>query len=212
MVNIYSFGDSDIDRYATSLSSMVAAIQAGSLADAVGALEPIVDEIWMGSLTVLGTRSVGEAVHGARVKNETLRAQVFARDRFRCTACGGRAVPRCILVAIHDLFPEQLLYDPHYKRGHIHPVFWALAPEADHVVPHSQGGQNTLENLTTLHASCNTQKSDGVIQRPLLRFRDRDSWDGLVASYPSLIAAGAGDIRPRYHREWSQRYMRVWAG
>lgn len=212
MVNIFRFDDSDIDRYATSLSSTVAAVQAGSFTDAVSAFEPIAGEIWMGSLTVLGTRSAGEVVFGARVKNETLRAQVFARDRFRCTACAGRAVPRCILVAVHDLFPKQLPYDPHYKRGHIHPVFWALAPEADHVFPHSLGGQNTLENLTTLHASCNTQKSDGEIQRSSLHRRDRDSWDGLVASYPALIAAGAGDARPQYHREWSRRYMKVLSG
>ena len=172
----------------------------------------IAGEIWMGSLTVLGTSSVGAAVPWPRVKNETLRAQVFARDRFRCTACGGRAVPRCILVAVHDLFPEQLVYDPHYKRGYIHPVFWALAPEADHVVPHSQGGQNTLENLTTLHASCNTQKSDGVIHRSPTRSREGDSWEGLVASYPALITAGAGDARPKYHREWSRRYLKVLSG
>lgn len=212
MVDIFSFNDSDIDRYATSLSNTVSAVQTGSLTNAAGALESIVGEIWMGSLKVLGAGATGEVVHGARVHNETLRAQVFARDRFRCTACGGRAVPRCILVAVHDLFPEQLLYDPHYKRGYIHPVFWALAPEADHVIPHSQGGQNTLENLTTLHASCNTQKSDRGTQRSSLRYQDDDSWDGLVASYPALIAAGAGDARPMYHREWSRRYLKVWNG
>lgn len=210
MVDIFSFDDSDIDRYATILSTTVAAVQAGSLNDAAGALEPIAGEIWMGRVAVLGAQRGGEVVLGARLKNETLRAQVFVRDRFRCTACGGRAVPRCILVAVHDLFPEWLLYDVHYKRGHIHPVFWALAPEADHVVAHSRGGLNTLENLTTLHAACNTRKSDGAIQRPPLPPRHGDGWDGLVTSYPALIAAGAGDARPRYHRDWSRRYLKAW--
>ncbi|MHA6668542.1 HNH endonuclease [Homoserinimonas sp. A447] len=210
MVDIFRFDDSDIDRYATCLSSTVAAVRAGSLKDATGALEPIAGEIWMGNLRVLGAQPGREVVAGTRLRNETLRAQVFVRDRFRCTACGGRAVPRCILVAIHDLFPEQLPYDIHYKRGHIHPVFWAMAPEADHVVAHSRGGLNVLENLTTLHAACNTRKSDGEVQRPSPLRRHDDGWDGLVSSYPALIAAGAGDARHRYHRDWSRRYVKAW--
>lgn len=104
MVDIFRFDDSDIDRYATCLSSTVAAIRAGSLKNAAAALEPIAGEVWMGQLRVLGAQRGTEVVAGSRLQNETLRAQVFVRDRFRCTACGGRAVPRCILVAIHDLF------------------------------------------------------------------------------------------------------------
>jgi hypothetical protein len=210
VVHIFSYGDADTDRYAAILSGTVTALRAGSLHDAARALEPIAGEIWMGRLTVTGAPQRGEVVAGARLNNEMLRAQVFVRDRFRCTACGRRVVPRCILVAMHDLFPESLLYDAHYKRGRVHPVFWALAPEADHVLAHSRGGLNSLENLTTLHAACNTRKSDGEVQRSLFVHRDDDGWDGLVSSYPALIAAGAGDARPRYHRDWSRRYLTAW--
>ncbi|WP_420846197.1 HNH endonuclease [Microbacterium caowuchunii] len=45
-------------------------------------------------------------------------------------------------------------------------VFWALAPEADHIHPHAHGGENTLDNLTTLHAACNTRKADSLITDP----------------------------------------------
>lgn len=101
-----------------------------------------------------------------------------------------------------------LAYDVHYTRGNIHPVFWALAPEADHVLAHSRGGMNVLENLTTLHAACNTRKSDALTDDlPSVQVTQyRDDWDGLLSFYPALIAAGAGAARFPYHRDWSRRY------
>jgi len=113
-----------------------------------------------------------------------------------------------VLVAIHDLFPEAIPYDPHYAHGKMHPVFWALAPEADHRHPHAHGGENSLENLTTLHAACNTMKSDSIRAASASTAPDGepDRWDGLLAYYPTLIAAGAGKVRPNYHQEWVRRY------
>jgi hypothetical protein len=63
-------------------------------------------------------------------------------------------------------------------------------------------------NLTTLHAACNTRKSDALIadmpafQSPL----PVDAWDGLTSLYPILISAGAGKARPAYHGSWSRRF------
>lgn len=79
--------------------------------------------------------------------------------RLRLPYCGGRTIPRCILVAISDVLPDELPHQPHYRRGTVHTVSWALAPEADHVVAHSSGGSSEAGNLTTLHAMCNTRKS-----------------------------------------------------
>ncbi|MEV5068709.1 HNH endonuclease [Microbacterium sp. LMI12-1-1.1] len=208
MVDILEFGAVEVERYAEVLTQTAQAVARADRDAAIAALHPIAGEIWMGRLTT-ANRSGSNAVRAARrVGNETLRAQVFVRDRFRCTCCGGRAIPRSILVAIHDLFPDQVSYDVHYTRGKMHPVFWALAPEADHVLAHSRGGANELNNLTTLHAACNTRKSDTLIaDMPLLDTRLRsDDWDGLTSLYPALISAGAGEMRPTYHRTWSRRY------
>ncbi|GAA1822482.1 HNH endonuclease [Agromyces salentinus] len=211
MVDIVTFDAADVERYAGILTGAVAAVAGGDLVSAAAALQPIAGEVWMGRLTAAGKVGNREAVAGVRPRNESLRAQVFIRDGFRCTYCGGRAVPRCILVAVHDLFPDAVGYDVHYKRGKIHPVFWALAPEADHVVAHSRGGPNVLGNLTTLHAACNTRKSDLLIDdMPPVGFaRAGDDWDGLTSFYPALVAAGAGVTRPAYHREWVRRYARL---
>lgn len=212
MVDILTFDWASAERYADILTSSVAAVADGDLAAASERLQPIAGEVWMGRITT--TRMAAEgAGGGARPRNETLRAQVFVRDGFRCTHCGGRAVPRSILVAIHDVFPDAVPYDAHYRRGKIHPVFWALAPEADHVHPHSRGGANTFENLTTLHAACNTRKADSflaALPRGLADSAD-EPWDGFTSYYGALIAAGAGRARPAYHQAWSRRYERLMA-
>lgn len=41
-----------------------------------------------------------------------------------------------------------------------------------------------------------------------------DAWDGLASFYPVLIAAGAAgaaEVRQKYHREWSRRYTTLMA-
>lgn len=214
MVDITAFDDADVDKYADVLERTVASVSEGDLIAATAQLHPIAGEVWMGRLTSAGeTQTGGGSPARARLTNETLRAQVFVRDRFRCTYCGRSAVPRSILVAIHDLFPDAVAYDVHYARGKIHPVFWALAPEADHVYPHSLGGLNVLENLTTLHAACNTRKSNSLVAdlRPIEKPHRASAWNGLVSFYPALIAAGAGKARPAYHRKWSRLYAELTA-
>lgn len=208
MVDILSFDADDIEHYADILTATAIAVANDGVEAGAAALEPIAGQVWMGKLTATSRRDAASGEPRPRVRDESLRARVFVRDRFRCAHCGGRAVPRSILVAIHDLFPAAIPYDAHYARGRVHPVFWALAPEADHVHPHAYGGENTLENLTTLHAACNTRKSDGLVQDPSATTAapPSDPWDGLASFYPALIAAGAVEARRKYHRAWARRY------
>lgn len=213
MVDVVTFDADDVERYADTLVATVSAVATSGVAAGAGALRPIAGQIWMGRLTTASNPGEVAATRRPRVRDENLRAQVFVRDRFRCTACGARAVPRSILVALHDLFPEAIGYDVHYARGKMHPVFWALAPEADHIHPHARGGSNTLDNLTTLHAACNTMKADSFTADRVIPPASAagDGWDGLLSYYPALIAAGAGEVRPRYHREWARRYATLTA-
>ena len=213
MVDILSFDADDIEHYADILTATAIAVANNGLEAGAAALDPIAGQIWMGRLTATSRPCAASDEPRPRVRDENLRARVFVRDRFRCTHCGGRAVPRSILVAIHDLFPSAIPYDAHYTRGLVHPVFWALAPEADHVYPHAYGGENALENLTTVHAACNTRKSDGLVENPpkTAATQPTDAWYGLASFYPALIAAGAAEVRQRYHREWSRRYTTLMA-
>lgn len=60
-------------------------------------------------------------------------AEIAARDRFRCRLCGGR-------VAMKQAVP--------------HPK----APTIDHVVPVSEGGDDTRANVQLAHFVCNSVK------------------------------------------------------
>lgn len=207
MADIFTFDSDDAERYADVISAVATAVAVGEMEKALTELAPIAGQLWMGSLKQTPRSDESEEKKRRREKDNALRAQVFVRDRFRCTHCGGRTVPRSILIALSDLFPAEIPYHPHYKRGVTHPVYWALAPEADHVFAHSRGGAFTLENLTTSHAACNTRKADSLASPPVTGLTD--SWNGLLELYPALIAAGAGAQRPRYHREWSRLYARA---
>lgn len=178
-------------------------------------LEPIAGEVWMGRLSLHAGSSVPGTGVSSRPVSDRTRAEVFLRDGFVCSYCGGRTIPRCILVAISDVFPDELPYHPHYRRGTVHPVYWALAPEADHVVAHSSGGSSEAGNLTTLHAMCNTRKSSlAADSLPVITRRPHDvKWDGLLSRYADIVAAGETVGRrhsaPDYHRAWLRRFGRL---
>lgn len=63
---------------------------------------------------------------------------VFNRDGWRCNACGQKT--------------------PKEKRGTIDPN----APELDHIVPLSKGGEHSYRNTQCLCRACNAEKSDGA--------------------------------------------------
>ncbi|MEN0021952.1 MAG: hypothetical protein AAGC61_01630 [Microbacterium sp.] len=48
------------------------------------------------------------------------------------------------------MFPDDFPYYAHYRRGTVHPTYWALAPEAHHVLAHAAGGSSDAADLTTV--------------------------------------------------------------
>lgn len=186
-----------------------------SLAVAEELIAPIANEVWMGTLPLHGKTEPGADERSSRRPSNRIRAQVFLRDGFICTYCGGRTIPRCILVALSDVFPDALPYDTHYRRGGVHPVYWALAPEADHKLAHSHGGSNDIDNLTTLHAMCNTQKSSLAIDAlPILSTAaaTANDWNGLLPRYADIVIAGNvhghRHSAASYHPDWLSHFNR----
>jgi endogenous inhibitor of DNA gyrase (YacG/DUF329 family) len=76
---------------------------------------------------------------GAKVGQAFSYKQVFDRDGWRCQLCG-------------KVTPER-------KRGTIS----NNAPEVDHIIPLSKGGEHSLNNVQTLCRACNGWKSDKII-------------------------------------------------
>jgi 5-methylcytosine-specific restriction endonuclease McrA len=70
--------------------------------------------------------------------------RVFMRDGWRCHLCGGMTDKS--------------------KRGTLHPN----APELDHIVPLSKGGEHSYRNTACAHKRCNAAKSDRIIGQPSL--------------------------------------------
>ncbi len=173
------------ERDADALLRTVIAVATNGKTAAVRELRDIAGHVWMGRLSAARAAGSVEGTSGQRTKDESLRARVFVRDGFRCTQCGGRAVPRSILVAIHDLYPEEIPYDVHYTRGRTHPAFWAPVPEADHVLAHSRGGFNDL--AISLRSTPRATPESPTPRRPTLRttVRTRPATTG-TGSHPSI--------------------------
>jgi hypothetical protein len=210
MVLIDEFGDRAVDRYADALTSTANALAREDISSAAAMLAPIAGELWNARVPRSGPAGPGSDTKTPRRVPEIVRARVFLRDGFRCQYCGGRTIPRCILVAISDVFPAAFAYDPHYGRARIHPAFWVLAAEADHVLAHSRGGGPELDNLTTLHAACNTRKSDALREElPQLQLIEESAgWDGLLSTYPAIVKAGDTNGARHSAAEYHPRWMR----
>lgn len=70
--------------------------------------------------------------------------KVFDRDGWRCHLCGCKT--------------------PKDKRGTYHPK----APELDHIVPLSKGGEHSYRNTACACRQCNASKSDKILGQPSL--------------------------------------------
>jgi len=214
-IEIHTLPEDAAVHYSTILATVAKALPA-SVTVAEELLTPIAGEVWMGSLTLNGKIAPGAAERSPRAVPDRLRAQVFLRDGFLCSSCGGPTVPRCILVAISDVFPEAFPYYAHYRRGTVHPAYWVLAPEADHTLAHAHGGSSGMENLTTMHTMCNARKSSLAVDRlpavPRPAF-DSTGWDGLLSHYADIILAGNAHRRRHsasgYHPKWLWYFERA---
>lgn len=208
-MEVLALSDDAVDVYADILGAVTSELADSNFAGAVSQLRPIAGERWGGKFSLMAPSGpVSTTERRSRAVSDKTRAAVFVRDGFSCTYCGGRTIPRCILVAISDVFPEAFAYHPNYKRGAIHPAFWVLAPEVDHALPLSQGGTDDPDNLTTLHTVCNARKSAALLHElPVLRKPVAVAgWDGLMSRYEATVLAGAerGERHsaPGYHPRW----------
>ncbi|SFR63020.1 hypothetical protein SAMN04488591_2574 [Microbacterium azadirachtae] len=211
---IHALPDNAAAHYSGILADVAEALPSSfELAEQL--LTPIAGEVWMGSLTLHGKTEPGAAVRSSRSVPDRVRAKVFLRDGFVCSYCAGPTIPRCILVALSDVFPDALPYYAHYRRGTVHPAYWALAPEADHTLAHANGGSSDAANLTTMHAICNTRKSSlaAAALPPATGASALTNWDGLLSRYADIVLAGNQHGRRHsaasYHPNWLRHFGRL---
>ncbi len=116
---------------------------------------------------------------------------LHARDGWRCRFCGCRVASSRARSTMRACLPDVLLWD---KDGGYHAAFFAITASVDHVLPHSVGGGNELENLVTACWSCQFGRGAYMIEElGLLDPRERppivDGWDGLTRILGRTTAA-----------------------
>ena len=108
---------------------------------------------------------------------------VFKRDNYHCRYCGNKVISQEFL----KLFSRTINL-PHFKRGKTnlttHGIFHLTWPVADHLIPWTNGGETTIENLVTSCAPCNYGKAGYTIEQirinsPLNQPVSQSSWIGL---------------------------------
>lgn len=118
----------------------------------------------------------------ARMPNRGQVAMIHARDGFHCRFCGVPVIRPEVRKKASALYPDAVGWAGSNLSQHA--AFQALWAQYDHVVPHSCGGTNELENLVLTCAPCNFGKMSYRLEElGLLDPRDfapvPSNWDGL---------------------------------
>lgn len=136
-----------------------------------------------------------------------VRAEVLARDGYRCRYCGIPVVSADIRKLAHRLYPDAVRWggnDPAKQ----HAGFQCLWLQYDHVVPHSHGGRSTSDNVVIRCALCNFGKDRFTLRQlgiddPRAHQPQPFEWDGLERF------RGAGIGLPRIRRASTKKVSSV---
>ncbi len=136
-----------------------------------------------------------------RVSAELTR-EVLDRDRHQCRYCGVRVVARPVLVAYSELMGRNgngsEVFRVVRSVAKRHGIVLAFRANVDHLVPHSNGGRTSKDNLVTSCCSCNYGKASYTLGQ--LRLDDPRSrppmesspWRGLTEHLNPLRLAVRG--------------------
>ena len=118
----------------------------------------------------------------ARMPTPEQKRALHARDGFHCRFCGVPVVRPEVRKLAVTLYPEAVTWGR--INASQHAGFQALWAQYDHVVPHSFGGTNELDNLVVTCAGCNFGKMSYRLEElGLLDPRSfpptPSAWDGL---------------------------------
>jgi 5-methylcytosine-specific restriction endonuclease McrA len=126
----------------------------------------------------------------ARMPNAAIKYAIHLRDGFNCRYCGVPVIRVEVRKALLALYPKALRWGTTNLGQHA--GFQALWAHYDHVLPHSRGGDNSLENTVLSCAPCNCAKMNYHLDQlnladPRRRGVVPTSWDGLERLLPNAI-------------------------
>lgn len=120
-----------------------------------------------------------EARIKVRMPNSVEKRNIHARDGYNCRFCGIPVIRAEVRQRIAKIYP--IWGRKNYEQ---HAAFQAMWAQYDHVLPHSKGGDNDLENVILTCAPCNFARMDYTLEEvglndPRAREPVKSSWSGL---------------------------------
>lgn len=118
----------------------------------------------------------------ARMPDTEMKKALHERDGYHCRFCGIPVIHADIRKKLVKIYPKAVPWGRTNNTQHA--AFQCMWLQYDHVVPHSAGGLNTLENLVITCAACNFGKMEYTLEELGLHnpreFSPIQSlWDGL---------------------------------
>ena len=107
---------------------------------------------------------------------------IVARDGYHCRFCEMPVIPKDTVKAIALMYPEDAPWTD--IAADQHRFFQAANLQYDHLLPHSRGGESSVENMVVTCAVCNYGRMSNTLAESFLldprEFPSRTSnWDGL---------------------------------
>ncbi len=195
----------EIERAADLLEHATAAHLAGNHEQAAELLErsndPVVRQ-WTESLWGKGGRyavsgpfqSSPAFVSGqhARMPSANHQAALHRRDGYYCRFCGIPVIRKQVREYFRKAYPRIRVWGR--KNCEQHAALQCMWAQYDHLLPHSRGGSNELENLVVTCAPCNYGRmqytlSEARLNNPLERSPRSGPWRGLEQLLSTTHAA-----------------------
>jgi 5-methylcytosine-specific restriction endonuclease McrA len=117
-----------------------------------------------------------------RMPSQGIRRKVLARDGRHCRFCGIPVIDPTVRRAIRLAYPVELRWGD--KNSEQHAAFQCMWLQFDHLLPHSRGGDNSLENVLIACAPCNNGRGHWTLEEvglhdPRATPVMNSAWDGL---------------------------------
>jgi len=107
---------------------------------------------------------------------------IIARDGFHCRFCDIPVLPKETIKAIAKHYPDDAPWTDIAAEQHC--FLQAANLQYDHIVPHSRGGESSIENMVVTCAVCNYGRMSNTLDEsmhldPRTFPVTRSDWDGL---------------------------------
>lgn len=117
-----------------------------------------------------------------RMPTKKQQIEICERDGWRCRVCGIRVIAKEARDIFRKCFPKEAKWGR--RNDERHAALLCLTASIDHVLPHSRGGGNDLDNVICTCGACNFGRAEWTMEEvgfsnPFLKEPIIDGWDGL---------------------------------